>query len=86
MLADEATNDVSGEEKSAEKNIETTAIDESKEATEERIETSEEKVEEEDKSERDEQSDQVASVESAEISTAQKGIDFEKSIITCNVY
>lgn len=78
MLADEATNDVSGEEKSAEKDIETTAIDESKEeATEERIETSEEKtsVEEEDgKSERDgdEQSDQV---ESAEISTAQKGID-----------
>lgn len=75
MLADEATSDVSGEEKSAEKDIETTAIDESKEATEERIETSEEKVEEEDgKSERDgdEQSDQV---ESAEISTAQKGID-----------
>lgn len=73
MLADEATNDVSGEEKSAEKDIETTAIDESKEATEERIETSEEKVEEDDgKSERDEQSDQV---ESAEISTAQKGID-----------
>lgn len=75
MLADEATNDVSGEEKSAEKDIETTAIDESKEATEERIETSEEKVEEEEedsKSERDgdEQSDQV---ESAEISTAQKG-------------
>lgn len=77
MLADEATNDVSGEEKSAEKDVETTAIDESKEATEERIETSEEKtsVEEEDgKSERDEQSDQVATVESAEISTAQKGI------------
>lgn len=78
MLADEATSDVSGEEKSAEKDIETTAIDESKETTEERIETSEEKVEEEDgKSERDgdEQSDQVAAVESAEISTAQKGID-----------
>lgn len=77
MLADEATSDVSGEEKSAEKDIETTEIDESKEATEERIETSEEKVEEDDKSERDgdEQSDEVAAVESAEISTAQKGID-----------
>lgn len=75
MLADEATSDVSGEEKSAEKDIETTAIDESKEATEERIETSEEKVEEDGKSERDgdEQSDEA--VESAEISTAQKGID-----------
>lgn len=77
MLADETTSDVSGEEKSAEKDIETTAIDESKEATEERIETSEEKVEEDGKSERDgdEQSDEVATVESAEISTAQKGID-----------
>lgn len=77
MLADEATSDVSGEEKSAEQDIETTAIDESKEATEERIETSEEKVEEDDKSERDgdEQSDEVAAAESAEISAAQKGID-----------